>query len=170
MKTINILSHAAAQVLTRFSRLIIGITIGLLCAGLATAQAQTTDKAIGSLIKAYEKALNSSDTSAVMGLYGSNPVFVAPNTQGVTGRDGVKAAYEGLFSAIKPSLVFTIHEVVELGDTAYVRTSSEGEVEIVANKAKVKDAYNEMFVVRKEQGQRRIHRYIFNSAMPATAK
>lgn len=127
-------------------------------------------KEIGGVIKAYEKALSASDTSAVMGLYGSVPVFVPPNSKGVAGRDAVKSAYEGLFKTIKPSLVFTIHEVVALGDTAYVRTSSEGEVEVLANNAKVKDAYNELFIVRKEQGQWKIHRYIFNSAMPAPAK
>jgi hypothetical protein len=35
---------------------------------------------------------------------------------------------------------------------------------------KVKDAYNESFLVRKEQGRWKIHRYIFNSAMPSRAQ
>lgn len=147
-----------------------GFTLGLLNTAPIAAGAETAKSEVGVLIKAYEKALNSGDTSTVMGLYGSNPVFVAPNTQGVAGRDGVKTAYDGLFSAIKPNLTFTIHEVVDLGDTACVRSSSAGEVEILANKAKEKDAYNEMFIVRKEQGQWKIHRYLFNSAMPAAAK
>jgi uncharacterized protein (TIGR02246 family) len=170
MKTINTHSNATAKVLARFSRLFIGITLALLCAGLATARAQSTDKAIGGLIKAYEKALNAGDTTAIVALYSGDSAFVPPNSKGLAGRDAVKAGYEGTFKAIKPKLVFTIHEIAEHGDTAYVRTSSEGEVEILANNAKVKDAYNEFFVVRKEQGQWKIHRYIFNSAMPPAAK
>jgi uncharacterized protein (TIGR02246 family) len=154
-----------------FLQLIVaGVTLGLLSVASSTADAQTTNREISSLIKAYEKALNASDTPSVMALYSSDPVFVPPNSKGLAGRDAVKAGYEGTFKAIKPSLVFTVHEIVELGDTAYVRTSSEGEVEVLANKAKVKDAYNELFIVRKEQGQWKVHRYIFNSAVPAPAK
>ena len=152
------------------SRIVAGITLSFLCLGLASATAQTMDKAIANVIKAYEKALNTCDTATVMGLYGTAPVFVPPNSKGMTGREAVKSAYEGLFKAIKLNLVFTIHEIVEHGDTAYVRTSSEGEVEILANNAKVKDAYNELFIIRKEKGQWKIHCYIFNSAMPAPAK
>ncbi|MBI4660216.1 MAG: SgcJ/EcaC family oxidoreductase [Verrucomicrobia bacterium] len=147
-----------------------GITLGLLSIASTTAGAQTANRDISGVIKAYEKALNAGDTTAVMALYGNDPVFTPPNSKGLAGRDAVKAGYEGTFKAIKPSLVFTIHEIVELGDTAYVRTSSEGEVEILANNAKVKDAYNELFIVRKEQGQWKIHRYIFNSAMPTAGK
>jgi uncharacterized protein (TIGR02246 family) len=162
MKTIRFLPLIARQLL--------GVIAITLCAGLAIAGTATANKEISSLIKAYEKALNAGDTPAVMALYGSDPVFTPPNSKGLAGRDAVRAGYEGVFKAIKPSVVFTIHEILELGDTAYVRTSSQGEVEILANNAKVKDAYNELFVVRKEQGQWKIHRYIFNSAMPAAAK
>lgn len=152
-----------------FLQLIVAVlTLGLLATTATSVHAQTADPAISGVIKAYEKALNASDTPAVLGLYGSNPVFVAPNTKGLAGRDAVKSAYEGLFTAIKPSLVFTIHDIVEFGDTAYVRSSSAGEVEVRANNAKVKDSYNELFILRKEQGQWKIHRYIFNSAnLPA---
>lgn len=41
---------------------------------------------------------------------------------------------------------------------------------MLANKSKVKNANNELFIVREEQGQWKIHRYIFNSAMPATGE
>ena len=88
MKTINTQSNATAKVLTRFSRLVLGITLGLLCVGLATVRAQTTNKAIGGLIKAYEKALNAVDTTAVMALYGGDPAFVPPNSKGLA--DGTR--------------------------------------------------------------------------------
>ena len=151
------------------SRAFAGLILCLLCAGLVPAQAQTATNDITGVIKAYEKALNASDTTAVLTLYSSAPVFVPPNAKPLSGRDAVRAGYEGTFKAIKPSLVFTIQEIVVLGDTAYVRTASEGEVEILANNAKVKDAYNELFIVHREQGQWKIHRYIFNNANPAPA-
>jgi uncharacterized protein (TIGR02246 family) len=141
--------------------------LGLICVGSTAAHAQGPDAGIGAVIKAYEVALRNSDTTTVMGLYGKEPAFVPPNSKGLVGREAVQAGYEHVFKAIKVNVTFTIHEVVELGDTAYARTSSTGEVILLASNAAVKDANNELFIFRKEAGQWRIHRYIYNSANPA---
>ena len=47
---------------------------------------------------------------------------------------------------------WSIHEIVELGDTAYARTSSEGQAEVLAGNAKLSGACNEVFIFRKEKG------------------
>ncbi len=149
----------------RFGSILV-ITLCLLCAGLASATAQTANKEIDAVIKAYEKALNTGDTSAVMALYGSDPVFMPQNSKALAGRDAVKACYEQVFKTIKMKIAFTIHEIVELGDAVYARTSSQGQVDVLAANAKMNDAFNEMFVFRKEKGQWKIHRYIFSNANP----
>jgi uncharacterized protein (TIGR02246 family) len=122
------------------------------------------------VIKAYEKSLNTSDTQAALALYGSDPVFMPEFSNALSGRDAVKAGYDHVFANLKLNVTFTIHEIVEMGgDLAYVRTTSAGKVEILAKKATSKEANNELFIFRKEQGKWKIHRYLFASCNPPAA-
>jgi uncharacterized protein (TIGR02246 family) len=124
---------------------------------------------IVSVIKAYEKALNASDTAAALALYGEDPIFMPQYSGALSGRDVVKAGYDHVFETLKLNVFFTVHEVVEMGDLAYVRTTSAGETEILSNKRKVKEGNNELFIFRKEHGKWKIHRYLFASTNPPTA-
>ena len=118
-------------------------------------------------IKNYEKALNTSDANAALAVYGSDPIFMAQNMEAFVGRAAVQASYEHIFKAIKLNVVFTIHEIVSMGDDlAYARTTSAGQTEILAAKKTVKEANNELFIFRKEQGQWKIHRYLFATSNP----
>jgi uncharacterized protein (TIGR02246 family) len=121
------------------------------------------------LLKAYEKALNTSDTQAAMALYGSDPIFMPEFSVALIGRDAVKAGYDKVFQTITLNVVFTIHEVVEVGDWAYARTSSAGETRIHASGKMVKEGNNELFIFRQEKGQWKIHRYLFATTNPAAA-
>ena|SRR5260221_8031299 len=82
------------------------------------------------------------------------------------GRDPVQASYQHIFDTIKLNVVFTIHEIVEMGDLAYGRTTSPGQQEFLANHSISKEANNELFIFRKEQGQWKIHRYLFATSNP----
>jgi uncharacterized protein (TIGR02246 family) len=130
---------------------------------------RTMNQAIINLLKAYEKALNTSDTQAALALYGSDPIFMPQFSVALSGRDTVGAAYEKIFQKITLNVVFTIHEIVEMGDWAYGRTSSAGQTEIQASHKKVKEGNNELFIFRKEQGQWKIHRYLFATSNPPAA-
>jgi uncharacterized protein (TIGR02246 family) len=125
---------------------------------------------IVNLIKRYEKALNASDTEAVMAVYGSDPIFMPQNSVALGGREAVKASYVQIFATIKLNVAFTIHEIVELGDMAYGRTTSAGQTNILAAKTTVKEANNELFIFRKEEGQWKIHRYLFATSNPPAAR
>jgi ketosteroid isomerase-like protein len=124
---------------------------------------------IANLLKAYEKALNSSDANAIMALYGSDPIFMAQNADAFIGREAVQAGYQHIFQAIKLQVLFTIHEIVEMGGFAYGRTTSAGQTEILAAHTTLKEANNELFIFRKERGQWKIHRYLFATSNPAKA-
>ena len=124
---------------------------------------------ITNLLEAYEKALNTSDTQAALALYGSDPVFMPQFSAALSGRDAVRAAYDKVFQTITLNVVFTIHEIVELGDLAYGRTSSAGQTKIHATNKLLKEGNNELFIFRKEQGQWKIHRYLFASTNPPAA-
>ena len=125
---------------------------------------------IVNVISAYENSLNTSDTQAALALYGDDPVFMPEFSAALCGRDVVKAGYDHVFSTIKLNVRFTIHEIVEMGDLAYVRTTSAGKTEIFENKATVEEANNELFIFRKEKGKWKIHRYLFATCNPPAAK
>jgi uncharacterized protein (TIGR02246 family) len=122
------------------------------------------------VIKSYEKSLNASDTDAALALYGKDPVFMPQYSPALNGRDAVKAGYDHVFNTIRLNVRFTIHEIVELGDLAYVRTTSAGKTEILQNKTTVKEANNELFIFRREEGKWKIHRYLFASSNPPESK
>jgi uncharacterized protein (TIGR02246 family) len=122
---------------------------------------------IADVIKAYEKALNTSDTQAALALHGSEPIFLPEYSQALSSRDAVKAGYDYVFQNLKLNVTFTIHEIVEMGgDLAYVRTTSAGKTDILWKKVTKKEANNELFIFRKEAGKWEIHRYLFASSNP----
>jgi ketosteroid isomerase-like protein len=125
-----------------------------------TKPTKSMNQEITNLLKAYEKALNSSDTKAAMALYGSDPIFMAQNADAFIGREAVHASYQHIFQTIKLNVVFTIHEIVEMGDLAYGRTTSAGQTEVLAAHTTSKEANNELFIFRKKHGQWKIYRYL----------
>jgi uncharacterized protein (TIGR02246 family) len=122
------------------------------------------------VIKAYEKALNASDTAAALALYGEDPIFMPQYSAALSGRDAVKEGYDHVFNTLKLNVTFTVHEAVEMGDLAYVRTTSAGQTEILAKKTMLKEGNNELFIFRNEHGKWKIHRYLFASTNPPDAK
>ncbi|MFZ0504949.1 MAG: nuclear transport factor 2 family protein [Chthoniobacterales bacterium] len=121
---------------------------------------------IVSVIKAYERALNASNTGACLALYGDDPIFMPQYSAALSGRDAVKAGYDQVFNTLKLNVIFTVHEAVELGDLAYVRTTSAGHTEMLAKNLTVTEGNNELFIFRKEHGKWKIHRYLFASTNP----
>ena len=122
---------------------------------------------ITQLIKAYEKALNTSDAKAVLAVYGKEPVFMAQNMEAFVGREAVQTSYEHIFKAIRLNVAFTIHEIDSMGgDFAFARTTSAGQTDILAAHQTVKESNNELFVFRKEDELWKIHRYLFATTNP----
>jgi uncharacterized protein (TIGR02246 family) len=122
------------------------------------------------VIESYEKSLNASDAQGALALYGEDPIFMPQYSVALIGREAVKNGYDHVFNTLKLNVTFTIHEVVEMGDLAYVRTTSAGKTEILAQKTSVKEGNNELFIFRQEDGKWKIHRYLFASTNPPEAK
>ncbi len=121
---------------------------------------------INEVIDQYEQSLNASDTESILKLYGKDPIFMPQHAPAQVGRDQVRAAYEQVFDTIKFNLKFTVHEIEAFGDLAYARTSSAGKTTIRANDDIVNEGDNELFIFRKEDGDWKIHRYIFSTSNP----
>ena len=140
------------------------LTLGLLFSGLA--QADTNNPKIQTLISQYESALNASNVNGVLKLYGKNPTFMPQHAPARVGRAAVKQAYENVFNTIKLNIKFTTHEVEVLGDTAWARTSSAGKTKILVNNVVVNEGNNELFIFKKEDGNWKIHQYLFSTNQP----
>ncbi len=121
---------------------------------------------IQALIQSYETALNHNATDTILNLYGSDPVFMPQHAPALVGRDAVRAGYEQVFATIKLDILFEIHEIEEAGDWAWARTSSAGRTKILAAGIEVTEGNNELFVFRKENGEWKIHRYLFATNQP----
>jgi uncharacterized protein (TIGR02246 family) len=130
---------------------------------------KSVNQEITNLIRAYENALNSHDPKAVMALYGSDPIFIPQNAEAFTGREAVQARYQKGSQTVKVNVVFTIREIAEMGDLAYGRTTSAGQQEVLATHKISPEANNELFIFRREQGQWKIHRYMFAASNPPAA-
>lgn len=121
---------------------------------------------IESLIQRYETALNANDIDTILGIYGSEPVFMPQNAPAMIGRAAVRAAYEQVFANIKLDVRFTTHEIEIHGDTAWARTSSAGRTRILAADVVVEEGNNELFVFKREGSAWKIHRYLFATNQP----
>jgi len=121
---------------------------------------------IKELIKSYEIALNANDLERILALYGSEPVFMPQHAPALVGRDAVRAGYRQVFDTLKLNIAFEIHEIEEMGDSAWARTSSAGRTRILAAGVEVTEGNNELFIFRREGGEWRIHRYLFSTNQP----
>ena len=121
---------------------------------------------IRSVLKDYEAALNAGDTDRILGLYGEQPVFMPQHAPALVGRQAVRAGYEHVFDTLRLDITFDIHEVEDLGDRAWARTSSAGRQTLLATGETRQEGNNELFVLRRENGDWKIHQYLFATNQP----
>lgn len=117
---------------------------------------------------AYETALNARDTDSIISLYADDGVFMPQHSLPQVGRENIRAAYDRVFEAITLDVDFAVDEVRQLsGDWAFVRTRSEGTVEINATGDTGPEGNQELFLLqRMDDGNWKIARYIFSTTSP----
>jgi uncharacterized protein (TIGR02246 family) len=125
------------------------------------------EQAVASLLRAYEAALNASDTEAVMKLYTADGVFMPQHFSSSIGTAAVQQAYEAVFSAIRLTVTFAIQEVRQTGPRwAFARTNSAGSVLVHATGESSAEANQELFVLEKIEDEWKIARYCFSTTNP----
>jgi len=144
---------------------LLGVT---LFAGVSQAMAKSPS--IEQMIKRYEVSLNAADTQSIMELYGKMPVFMPQHSPAQVGRTAVKKAYESVFTHIDLKIKFTIYEIEINGKTAWARTSSAGQTTLLATGVKINEGNNELFIFKQENGEWKIHRYLFSTTTPRQIK
>ncbi len=131
------------------------------------AQAQQPQRAeIEQLLNKYERALNTGDVQAAVQLYTEDGVLMAPENAPAVGSKVLHQAYAGIFQAIALNIKFQIAETQLLSPQwALLRTTSTGAIKILANGTEVPEGNQELFLLRKTDGQWKIARYSFSSAL-----
>ena len=153
---------------TMLTALPLSLALPLTAAAVVTSFDGKATAAILEQLQRYERALNASDIDHVMVLYGEAPVFMPQHAPALVGRDAVRAGYRQVFDTIKLNVRFDVHEIQEVGDWAWARTSSAGRTRILASGADIEEGNNELFVFRRENGVWKIHRYLFSTNQPRT--
>jgi uncharacterized protein (TIGR02246 family) len=127
-------------------------------------------EAITALLERYAEALNQSDTEAVMKLYTEDGVFMPQHFPSSVGGDAVRQAYNGVFQAIRLTVDFHIQEVQPVSpEWAFARTNSAGSVLVHETGETSTEANQELFVLRKVEGDWKIARYCFSTTNPPRA-
>jgi len=126
------------------------------------------ESAVAETLSAYNQALNSSDTNAVMPLYAQDGVFMPPYSPSAVGLAEVRKAYDAVFAVIQLTVKSQIAEIVEMSpDWVFARTNSAGTTLNHATGAISKEGNQELFIFRKEKdGKFRIARYSFSTTNP----
>jgi len=129
-----------------------------------------SERAVADVLAAYNVALNSSDTDAVMPLYANDGVFMPPYSPSAVGLAAVRKAYDAVFKAIKLTVRFDPVEIVEMSpDWVFARTNSAGTTLNHATGDTTAEANQELFIFRKDRdGRFKIARYSFSSTNPQT--
>jgi uncharacterized protein (TIGR02246 family) len=128
------------------------------------------EEAIAAVLASYQDALNRSDTEAVMKLYASDGVFMPQHLPSSVGADAVRAAYVGVFNAIKLAVKFKVAEVQQVAaEWAFARTNSAGTVKVHATGQSSAEANQELFVFQKIGDDWKIARYCFSTTNPPRA-
>jgi uncharacterized protein (TIGR02246 family) len=126
------------------------------------------ERAVAETLSAYNQALTSSDTNAVMPLYAQDGVFMPPYSPSAVGLAEVRKAYDAVFASIQLTVKFKIAEILEMSpDWVFARTNSAGTTLNHATGAISKEGNQELFIFHKEKdGKFRIARYSFSTTNP----
>jgi uncharacterized protein (TIGR02246 family) len=126
------------------------------------------EKAVAEGLGAYNVALNSANTDAVMSLYMDDGVFMPPYSPSAIGSAAVRKAYDSVFAAIRLTVKFNIAEIVEMSpDWVFARTNSTGTTLNHATGKTSAEGNQELFIFRRDRdGKFKIARYSFSTTNP----
>jgi uncharacterized protein (TIGR02246 family) len=132
----------------------------------AASSAEDVRAAIETANKAFSAAIAKGDAAAVAALYTSSAQAMPPGGEAAKGRDEIQKAFQGLLASGATNLTLTTQEVEAHGDTAH----EVGSWTLKAKDGAAVDNGKYVVIWKKEAGQWRLHRDIWNSSATAPAK
>ena len=113
----------------------------------------------------FGAAWGKKDAAAVTALYTANATLLPPNVARVTGAEAILEFWKAALAAAPPAAKLTSTEVEAHGDTAH----EVGTYQMFASDGKVVDTGKYVVVWKREGGQWKLHRDIWNSDMAPAA-
>jgi uncharacterized protein (TIGR02246 family) len=136
-------------------------------AGLATVSAaEDVRGALEATNKAFCVAVARGDAAAVAALYTSTAQALPPGGETARGRDAIQKAFQGMIDAGATNLTLSTVEVEAHGDTAH----EVGTWVLKAKDGAAVDNGKYIVIWKREGGQWRLHRDIWNSSAPPPAR
>jgi uncharacterized protein (TIGR02246 family) len=133
---------------------------------IGTASASDTKRAISAANDNFMATYNRGDAPGMAALYTSAGQILPPNGNFVTGRPAIQSFWQALMDmGVKEVMLETV-EVEDHGNTAW----EVGKFMLHAEEGQMIDRGKYIVIWKKESGQWRLHRDIFNSSMPPPAK
>ena len=117
-------------------------------------------------VQAYFDALNRGDVDGAVAAYTADGYVALQGAEDVQGTAALRTLYEGTFKAVRFNATHILNEVRAYGDEAFVRTTTNASLTVVANERVIPDRYREFFVLKKVGGQWKIDRYMNNKPTP----
>lgn len=143
----------------RCAALTLGLAFFSACASMQTGDVRS---AIEAGNRQFESALRQGSGRAVAALYTPTAQVFPPNSDIVSGREAIERLWQSFIAAGVRGVTLTTLEVEALGDTA----NEVGKYSITGEGGKVLDTGKYVVVWKREQGQWKLHRDIFNTSMP----
>ena len=143
----------------------------VLCAGVAVAiaaaepvrAAQDVRPAIQAANKQFGSHFGRGDGGALAGLYTADAQLFPPNGDAIGGREAIQTFWQGVIGSGVKGAKLTTTEATASGDTAY----EVGQYELSGADGKVLDRGKYIVIWKRDGGQWRLHRDIWNTSMPA---
>ncbi|EJC84239.1 hypothetical protein Rleg4DRAFT_6043 [Rhizobium leguminosarum bv. trifolii WSM2297] len=130
-------------------------------------QSHTDKIQIEQLIEKYIAALNQSKAEGVVSLFTSDAVLIGADAPTVEGAEQLRAFFDHGFSLIKLEPKIDIDEIIFTGDFAFARSHSQVRVTVLQADQSHTEENRELFIFRKDGGEWKIARYMFNKVPPA---
>lgn len=125
------------------------------------------EQAITTLLTAYGTSLKTCKVDEAVSLYTSDGVIMAPGYAPSCGTEALQKSYTRIFSTIRLEINFTIDEIVLTSDEwAFARSTAAGTKYWVKAGTSETHSNQELFVLRKVEGEWKIARYSFSSMKP----
>jgi uncharacterized protein (TIGR02246 family) len=130
-------------------------------------QNQTDKFQIEQLIEEYIGALTQSKPDRVVALFTSDAVLMGADAPTVEGAEQLGAFFGHGFGLIKLEPKIDIDEIVFTGDFAFARSHSQVKVTVLQDNQSHSEENRELFIFKKDGGEWKIARYMFNKVPPA---
>ena len=117
-------------------------------------------------VKQFMAAFNRADAAGLAAMYTANAQVFPPNSDIVTGREAIQKLWQGVMDSGIKGLTIATLEVQGSGDMGY----EVGKYTLMGEGGKVLDTGKYIIIFKRENGQWKLHRDIWNTSKPPPKK